>query len=149
MAAGPSVMLTNEQGHDRERLARYIEVEQITSCMNNTKWAEALSAISSVPGYQPRFRARMLLDEGDPRGDQWNGSFPWHVPTRVFIEWLELDPVVRTPRGQLVADEIEDFSAPLTAALLGIGVPFSIEDGAIRIWGYLRQGTLPTFVTAA
>src|SRR6185369_17015551 len=115
-------MRTNEQLRDLERLKRYVEANQLTSCMNDTKWTEALSAVSSVSGYQPRFRVRMVLDEDDPRRDRWDGSFPWHVPTHVFIEWLEVDPIVRTRRGHLVADAIEDFSAPLRAALLGIGI---------------------------
>lgn len=142
-------MHTRAQTHDLKRLQTCIEVKQVASCMNETRWAAALSAISSVPGYRPRFRVRILTDEHDPPADHWDDSFPWHVPTHVFIEWLELDPVVRTRRGQLLADSLEDFSAPLRVALLVGRVPFSIEGGSIRIWGYLRPGNVPTLVTAA
>lgn len=90
----------------------------------------------------------MVTDQHEPSG-QWDGDFPWHVPTPEFIEWLEFDPVVRTPRGRLVADDCEDFTQLLSQALLDARIPFSIEDGALRIWGYMRPGVSPNFVRSA
>jgi hypothetical protein len=138
-------MSTAEQVKRRERLRDRVEREGLTSCMNDTKWAAVLAAIQAVPGYSTRFRVRLVTDRDDPP-DRWEGSFPWHVPTAEFIEWLELDPVVRTPRGKLLPDAREDFSQAITQALRKVRAPFSVENGTLRIWGYLRPGTSPAFV---
>lgn len=140
-------MPTDEQAKQRERLHRRIQREGLTSCMNDTRWRAVLAAIQAVSGYSAHFRARLVTDAEDPP-DRWDGSFPWHVPAPEFIEWLELDPVVRTPRGQLLPDAREDFTRALTRALLEARAPFSIEGGALRIWGYLRPGASPRFVTS-
>jgi hypothetical protein len=139
-------MPTAEQKKDLERLQRYIQREGLTSCMNDTKWDAAVRAIQSVPRFSPRFRARCVKDQQGVFPKPWDGSFPWHVPTFKFIEWLELDPILRTPLGHLLANACEDFTEQLCHALSAAHVPFSIEDGAIRIWGYLRPGSSPRFV---
>lgn len=143
-------MLTDEQKRDLDKLRRRVERERLTSCMNDTKWDAAISAVRSVPGYRATFRVRMVTEsEGDLRhGMYWSGDFPGHVPTLQFIEWLELDPLVRTRRGALVEDATEDFTRPLMVALLQARIPFSLENGMIRVWGYTRPGESPDFVRA-
>lgn len=136
--------LTPEQQIHKERLRRYITRERLASCMNDSKWRAAISAVGSVAGYRARFRVRMVTDQNESP-DQWDGSFPWHIPTPASIEWLELDPVVRTPRGQLIDDACKDFTELLSQALLQARIPFSIEAGMLRIWGYIRPGTSPNF----
>jgi hypothetical protein len=135
------------QKKDLDRLQRLIERDGLTSCMNHTKWQAAFAAVQAVSGYTPKFRARLVTGDDDPQ-DRWDGSFPWHVPTHQFIEWLELDPVVRVRRGQLLPDAREDFTQVLSQALLDTRVPFSLENGVLRIWGYLRPGCAPRFVTS-
>ena len=73
-------MLTEGQALDLERLRKYIHREQLTSCMNDTKWRAAISAIQGVSGYRAGFRTRVVTDTDDPPDDHWDGSFPYHVP---------------------------------------------------------------------
>lgn len=97
----------------------------MTSIMNDTKWRAAIAALQAIPRFRVRFRVK---DVGgvEPRADHWEKSFPWHVPTFVTIEWLDIDPIVGT----------EDFTAAIVEALEAAHVPFTHEAGAIRIWGY-------------
>jgi hypothetical protein len=129
---------TPEQQKDVQRLARYIEREQLVSLINDTKWREAIQAIQTVAGYVPRFRVKDLRGP-EPSDNAWDGSFPYHVP-RPFnvIEWLELEPRVRILRGQLVAAQVTDYTEALIAALRAISVPFEQRGPYIRIWGYSR-----------
>ena len=133
-----SINRTLEQQKAAQRLARYIEREQIVGLMNDTKWREVIHAIQAIAGYVPQFRVKDLLGP-EPADDAWDGSFPHHVP-RPFkiIEWLEFEPVVRIPRGQLVAPEATDYTEALMAALRSVSVPFEQRGPYIRIWGYSR-----------
>jgi hypothetical protein len=51
-----------ERSRARDRLRRYIAREDLTSCMNDTKWQAALAAVRSVRGYRARFRTRGVTD---------------------------------------------------------------------------------------
>ena len=140
-------MLTPDQQKDIDRLHRYIEREGLTSCMNATKWRAAIAVVASVADYHPRFRVRCVMDQHEPT-KHWDGSWPWHVPSPVAIEWLELDPGVQTV-GVFVPVVGKDFTQQLSQALLQAHIPFSIEGRALRIWGYIRPGASPKFVRSS
>ena len=131
----------------KELVSRYIDREGLTSCMNDAKWRAAIAAVESVAGYHPRFRVRCLMDQHEPT-KHWDGSWPWHVPWPVSIEWLELDPGVQTV-GVFVPVVGKDFTQQLSQALLQAHIPFSIEGRALRIWGYIRPGASPKFVRSS
>lgn len=133
--------MTREQEEDDLRFIRYLERENLASLMNNTKWRELIAAIQGVARYRPRFRVKCVR-EGEPAADSWDGSFPLHVPTFRHIEWLELDPIMRTRRGAIVPDLTEDFSTPIEVALAMAGVPFERVGSAIRIVGYFRPAKI-------
>ena len=124
------------------RLRRYIQREGLSSVMNDTKWAEVEQALLAIPGFVPRFRVKCVLDP-EPAAEQWDMSFPFHLPPRAAIEWLDLDPMLRIRRGALVSDKVTDFTGEVITALRLCNVPFSQEYGAIRVWGYLRPGVTP------
>ena len=134
--------LTAEQQKDTERLQRYITREQLQSVLNATKWREAVAALRAIPDFTVRFRVKTVR-EAPPDPAFWEGSVPWHLPPPVTIEWLEVDPIQRIRRGILVPDIEIDRSVVIMQALHSIQVPFSREGNAIRIWGYLRSGTVP------
>jgi hypothetical protein len=136
--------LTSGQKKDTDRLQRYIHREGLCSVVNRTKWAEVETALLTIPGFRPEFRVKCVR-EPEPTGDYWDMSFPFHIPSRVTIEWLDIDPFRRIHRGALIDDEITDFTNEVIAALRSCHVPFSRERGVIRIWGYLRPGQAPDF----
>lgn len=124
--------MTEDQETDDQRLARYLERENLASLMNDTKWREVIDAIQGIERYVPRFRVKCVKDAQEPARDRWDGSFPLHVPTFRHIEWLEFDPMVRTRIPP------EDFTERLELALAAIGVPVERVGGAIRLIGYWR-----------
>jgi hypothetical protein len=132
------ISMTPEQKKDDERLQRYIEREQLCSVMNNTKWREMVEALQSIARFQVKFRVKCLRDAQPPL-DYWQGSFPYHVPTFKVIEWLDINPLMKIHRGQLLDDEVIDFTDQVISALELKNIPHLREDEAIRIWGYIRS----------
>ena len=127
---------TEDQKKDRERLVRYIAREQLVSVLNDTKWAK-LRVLMLEFGYpRPRYRVRCLRETGE----YWDGEWYYHLPTYKYIEWLDIDPVVREIRGHLLEDKKTDYTQKLIDLLKGNHIPFSIEGTFIRIWGYQRPG---------
>jgi hypothetical protein len=102
--------------------------------MNDTKWRRALSVIQSVDGYNPRFRVKCVQDPAS-HVPAWETSFPWHVPTPVAIEWLELDPL-----GVASTTKAHDHTNELVGGLERARIPHVLVHGAIRIVGYTRPG---------
>jgi hypothetical protein len=110
---------------------RYVEREGLVSAMNETKWRETTEAMRHLPGGPPGFR---IKDVGGPEPglEDWDREWYYHPRPWETIEWLEIRP---DPRR----DEI-------VGALKGIGAPISLEEGRIRIWGWLRPGASPAWV---
>ena len=134
--------MTADQQQDRERLARYISRESLVSVMNETKWQEAIQALRGAIG-SVRFRVKELRGS-EPPADRWESSFPDHLPHPYkHIEWLEVDPVVRLPRGALLAPAVRDCTQAAEEALRRSSVPFQCTDGVIRLQGYLRSARPP------
>ena len=128
---------------DRAKWRALIETDFSASLMNDTKWERLLAGIDSIPMH-PHFRVKVI--DGPEPTDSWERSWPYHLPTPYLcIEWLDLSPLIRRQRGQLVADEITDRSPELERAIRAAGVQFTREGHAFRIWGHLRPGTSPDF----
>ncbi len=134
--------MTADQQQAHERLARYISREGLVSVMNETKWQEAILALRGAIG-SVRFRVKEVRGS-EPPTDRWESSFPEHLPHPYkHIEWLEVDPVVRLPRGALLAPAIHDYTQAAGEALRRSSVPFHLTGGIIRLQGYLRPARLP------
>lgn len=96
--------------------------------MNNTKWAELRSEMLSASTEQaPKFRAHSVLAPQEFCTD-WDGDFYYHLHPVADIEWMELQ----------AASAIW-----LREALLRHNIPFSVEAGIVRVWGYTRPGIQP------
>ncbi|TVP80162.1 MAG: hypothetical protein EA353_04600 [Puniceicoccaceae bacterium] len=135
-------MMTQEQKKDSERLARYVIREQLVSLMNDTKWEALRSAMIALKEFNPCYRLACLRSEPDVN---WDGDWHYHLPPFKCIEWLEIDPVQKKRIGRLVKDEETDFSKEIKTILWAEHIPFSLEGGLIRIWGYQRPGTQINF----
>lgn len=117
------------EGYVRER--RYIEREQLRPVMNDTKWREAIHALTRIPGFVLTFRDCIVRFPSATR-DGWMGGLE-HMSQRFSaIEWFDINPI---------NFDGKDYTDEITHALRAIHVPFTFEDGAIRIWGYLRPGS--------
>ena len=130
--------MTPEQQKDIVRLRRYIFREGLVSVMNNTKWVAAINALASIQGYQPRFRVKCVRDP-EFLDTSWDTSFPWHIPTFVHIERLEVNPIMVKPCGKLASPIQTNFTPAIKLALESAHVPFLEANGIIKIVGYMRS----------
>ena len=121
----------DQQRRGADSWRRYAERERLVSTMNATKWREAAEAVRNLVGGPPGFRIKDMLGP-EPEIGSWDREWCYHPRPWVTIEWLEIQPDHR--HGEIVA------------TLKRIGVPISLEDGRIRIWGWLRPGTSPEFL---
>jgi hypothetical protein len=114
--------------HHTKRLAGMLKHGELYPILNNTKWAELRSEMLAAPRDQaPRFRARSVFAPPD-FCTEWEGEFHYHMHPVADIEWLELKA-----RSQ----------EWLQNTLRGHNIPFSVEDGTVRVWGYTRPGRQP------
>ena len=100
---------------------RYIEQNGLVSAMNATKWRETTEAMRQLPGGPPQFRRKDLRW---PYPEAWEGEWFYHPRPWETIEWLEIRSEARTEQ--------------IAGILRTIGTPFTVENGNIRITGWLR-----------
>ena len=128
-------METPDQVKDRERLRRYIHREQLASVMNNSKWRRLVAVLEGFP-VKCTFR-RKDVRESMLKESRWDGDF-YHVFSGGWasIEWIEIN----ARRGQLVPPDVDDRTIEFRKALRDANIPYTIEDGETRVWGYTRPG---------
>jgi hypothetical protein len=103
---------------------KYVEQEQLVSAMNATKWRELTEAMRLLHGGPPAFRVKEIWSDKWWPESYWDREWYYHPRPWEEIEWLEIQSDPR--HDQIVG------------TLNLIGVPFSIESGHIRVWGWLR-----------
>ena len=140
-------MSTVDQLKDRERLRRYIERERLTAVMSDSKWRRLQRTLAELP-FSVSFRRRDVRDVG-PDPVRWDWDWAHNFGGLVAVEWLEINARHEQPRGQLVRPAVHDDNAELRQALLAARVPYSMVDGNVRVWGYLRPGVSPEWEAPA
>jgi hypothetical protein len=120
-------MVTEDQKKDADRLARYIEREQLVSVMNDTKWQRLFNALEPIAGFLD-FR-RKDVRGSEQESEPWCSDFYLMLGGWANIEWLDITAQRNTPI--------------LIRAVREAGVAFSRSDTCVRIWGYLRPGVSP------
>jgi hypothetical protein len=121
-------------GHSQNRpdiWRRDAEREGLVSAMNATKWRETSEAMRHLPGGPPGFRIKDIRGP-EPGLEDWDREWYYHPRPWEAIEWLEIRSDPR--RDQIVG------------ILKGIGAPISLEEGRIRIWGWLKPGASPAWI---
>ena len=92
---------------------------------------ETTEAMRHLIGGPPRLPHAKTCGGLEPGLAAWDRESFCHPRPWETIEWLEIHPDARH-------DEI-------VITLKGIGVPISLKEGRIRIWGWLRPGAPPVF----
>lgn len=114
--------------------------------MNKTKWKELANSMTSNNEFEPRAWLKYLLDKEPMLGFtllDWelvkndNGS---------SIEWMEIDPIKKEHQGSLVDDKKTNYSSFIEQELRKHSIPFSIENGNFKVWGYTWPDEQPNFV---
>jgi hypothetical protein len=121
-----------------DSLEKYIAENQLSSCMNNTKWKELISEITLRDDFNPPVNIKYVFDSEN------NGLFSpvwWEEVERDgfnLIEWLEINPIKSTHIGRLVKPKTEDFSEFIENGLKKHSIPFELNDGIYKVYGYRR-----------
>lgn len=123
---------------EKDILKKYIVDNQLTSCMNNTKWIELIEVITSDSEFDPRVKIKYLTD----KDNQGEFSTVWWENVERFgfdsIEWIEINPIKEILIGRLVAPKTIDFSHFIKNGLDKHTIPFEINDGIFKIFGFKR-----------
>ncbi|MGK0247888.1 MAG: hypothetical protein ACI910_000616 [Oleispira sp.] len=127
------------------KLHRYIESENLTSVLNNTKWNRLFSELKSIGCYID-FQ-RKDIDEEFTNPEYWCDDIYNIFAGWAHIEWLNIRALTVHLRGSLVKPKIEDNISLLLKAISNSGVPYCKHGDGIRIYGYLRIGVSPDWVT--
>ena len=127
--------MTPGQQEDAERLRRYILREGLVSLMNDTRWCEARSIIEEILDFRCRFRTKDVRGDEPPPSGGWQGDFRYHMPrTYKWVEWMEINPVVRLYQQETA----QDYTEAVTDAFRAKNIPFYMVGSVIRIQGYVR-----------
>ncbi|MCD2166145.1 DUF6678 family protein [Comamonas koreensis] len=116
---------------DKKRLVTMVQRGDLHPVLNHTKWAELRSEMLAAPmEAHPRFRVRTVFS---PPGfcSDWDSEFYYHIHPVEEREWLELKSAS---------------AAWLHEVLRRNSIPFSVEDGVVRVWGYTHPGLQPQWV---
>ena len=112
---------------DQKKLAALLRKGAVLPMLNLTKWAELIEAMQAAGEQRPQFRLRSVFAVED-FVTAWDGEWYCHIHPVAEIEWLEIRS--RSPEW-------------LDGVLRKHGIPFSIEAGSVRVWGYTRPGVQP------
>jgi len=111
--------------------------------MNNTKWAELANCLQDLP---LKYRFKWVDVENAKEVQTFRSVPPRFFDSSPFgpfltlsIEWLEIDPQVRVPRGVLQEPAIEDRTAEVAHRLTSISVPYFHDGHKLRIVGHVRK----------
>ena len=126
-----------------EVLLKIIDSRQLVSVMNKTKWKELCDSFSESIDFTPSVRYKCITSD-EVTGFSlvwWNEMFR----ESAAFEWLDIDPVKRERRGRLVSDRETDYSDTVIGILKKYNIPYSIEEGCYRVWGYISKNENPDF----
>ena len=112
---------------DSAKLSRLLASGQLFPVLNNTKWTELIEEMLTAKNMSPQFRTRSVFAPPE-FVTEWDGEWYYHIHPVAELEWVEL-------------------RAKSLDWLLGVlkkhSIPYSIEEGILRVWGYTRPGKQP------
>ena len=120
------------------RTLKYISENQLSSCMNNTKWKELVDEITSIEGYEPLVNIKLIFDAGN------NNTFSqvwWEEVERdgfELIEWMQIKPFEIEKSASLIEQKLTDYTEVLKKGLDKHNIEYHYENEAFTIYGYKR-----------
>ena len=118
--------MVHEMKTSKEKVRQIISERCMTSYMNNTKW-ETLFA--NLKEYTSRIDVKCILFD---KRNGWTSEYL--VPAPKYFEPLPMGPIAFSEIEWLLIDP-KNYESTVKY-LEECGVPFSIEDGLVKIWGY-------------
>ena len=132
MSCNMNVYLGKPEENERLKLARLMASGDLIPVMNDTKWRELVAELRACPELKPQFRKKDVFAV-DGYVSNWDGEFHYHIHPVETIEWLELR---------------SGSPSWLSSCLSKHSIPFSLEGGTPRVWGYTRPGQQPVWHVA-
>lgn len=126
----------------KAKLTRYVEENQITCVLNDTKWERLFNELKEIDGVLD-FQRKDLDEEEEPNPEYWDGDLYHIIGEWQQIEWLNIRALVSESKGALLEPVITDHIDSLINALSKANIPFEKHNDGVRIWGYLRPGISP------
>lgn len=130
-----------------ERAIYLVERDQLTSCMNKTKWMELRQAMQKEMPFPPAYTLK-LIDRTEDLEDRKKSVIPTYMgdwgleclppSLLVLVEWLKIDPRLAKSRGGLIEPEITDASDQLREVLTRHSIPYEEQGTSFVIYGYRR-----------
>ncbi|WP_299699813.1 DUF6678 family protein [uncultured Pontibacter sp.] len=119
-------------------IERYLHEHQLVSVMNNTKWNKLVSAITSDETFNPAVNIKYVLDSDNKAkfAPVWWNEIA--AEGYKLIEWLEIYPFKDERVGVLVPALKHEYTAFIQKALKENNIPYVLERGIFRIYGYTR-----------
>ena len=115
---------------DKAKLKKLVADGRLIPALNNTKWSELIEEMLGGAEMKPQYRCRSVFA---PPGymTEWDGEWYYHIHPVAELEWVDLRA---TSEGWL------------RQTLRKHDIPFSSEQGVLRVWGYTRPGVQPFWV---
>ena len=112
---------------DASRLSKLVTGGHFIPIINNTKWAELIEEMLNAKEMKPQFHTRSVFA---PPGfvTEWDGEWNCHIHPVAELEWVEL----RAASPQWLHETLRKRN-----------IPFSEEQGVVRVWGYTQPGAQP------
>jgi hypothetical protein len=122
---------------------------ELRPVMNDTKWRELIGSMRLLQdrGWLIQHHAKDVRGPWpSPRG--WDGEWYYHLLAWKDLEWVDIKCDHREGQAYkapiaLSDEEQKAIYAEIRAALNEHAIPFSIESGLVRVWGYTRAGVTP------
>jgi len=113
--------------------------------MNKTKWRELAISLTSNAKFEPKVSIK-ILGELSPSGfSHLDWEWVKHGSSSC-IEWIMIDPIKREYLGKLVSDRETDFSEFVEQSLRGSNIPYTVDSGFYKVWGYASANETLEFV---
>ncbi|GAB2899010.1 DUF6678 family protein [Microbulbifer echini] len=127
-----------------EHISKIIDQRQLVSVMNKTKWRELCGSFSGSDSVSPEIRYKLIFGESI----YGFSAVWWDEVFRdcVAIEWMDFDPFNHEFRGQLVSKKKIEIRNEIFEIFEKYNIPYSIEGGFYRVWGYIDRHVSPQFV---
>ncbi len=127
---------------------------ELRPVLSDTKWRELIASMRRLKdcGWLVQHHAKDIRGPWpSPRG--WDGEWYYHLYPWKDLEWVDIKCDHREGRpfrGPVALNEEEQsaINAGIRAALKEYAIPFSVESGVVRVWGYTRPGATPQWQLA-
>ena len=110
--------------------------------MNNTKWNALFSALNDL---EELISYRVTYIDGSTWPEVESSQHYTSELAQIWgnfraIEFVDIDARISYSKGVLMEPEIIDYQYKIINICSVANTPISLENGVIRVWGYLKHG---------